>query len=157
VLTVIAGGQLLEDNATVASGTEIVFGYDVSGADYLYLLQRGGGETLTLLYPASGLAWLSAESGVGQVTPADPNARFGDEPVAPWSPQQGGELEFILIASPTPRDVASDAKTSEAVFLLPPPYVKGPAAGVAKVLDRVTITFADDEPALPGGSPEPPR
>ncbi|MCP4872263.1 MAG: hypothetical protein GY898_26470 [Proteobacteria bacterium] len=137
-------------------GTEIVFGYEVTGGDYLYLLQQGGGS-LSVLYPPSGLAWLNADAGKGKITPMDPSARPEDEALPAWNPEHSGELTFILVAAPAPRDVAPDAQTtSVATFLKPPPYVTGPAAGLAVELDRVTVTFADGDPAPPGDSPAPP-
>jgi len=154
-LTILSGDDSIATGATVERSTEIVFGYEASGADYLYLLQRGGGS-LTVLYPPSGLAWLNADAGTGRVTPSDPSSRPEDAALPAWNPEHSGELEFILVAAPAPRDVAPDAQTSSVeTFLLPPPYVTGPAAGMAVVLDRVTVTFADGATAPPEDSPEP--
>lgn len=148
---------MLEDGAVVERGVEVVFAYEATGADYLFLLQQGGG-TLQILFPPHGLAWLREADGSGRVTPMDPSARPEDEPLPAWNPESSGELEFVLVAAPAPRDVPPDAQAGELeTFLLGPPYVKGPAAGRAVVLDRTTVTFADDDaPAPPEDSPEPP-
>ena len=55
--------------------------------------------------------------------------------------------EFILVAAPAPRDVQPDSQAASVeTFLLPPAHVKGPSAGLAVVLDSVSVTFADPAP-----------
>ena len=63
--------------------------------------------------------------------------------------EEGGRLEFVLVASAAPRDVASDGQIeSFEDFLLPPPYVEGPiarravaSAGHARALSKLCLAL----------------
>ena len=108
---------------------------------YLYLLQRSAGS-LQILSPATGLVWMNRPGETMRVVPSTGQTNEAGEEPTSWSPEQSGELEFILVIAPAPRDVPSDTRvTTLDEFLAPPPFVRGPLAAPAQVLSRLTLVW----------------
>ncbi len=105
------------------------------GADYLYLL-RTEGEQVRVLFPPAGDVWLAAQGGRESVVPQPPSAQPDDAPLPTWSPDGGQPPPLLLVATPTPRDVAPGLELTLDLFLAPPPYVAGPLARPGVVLHR---------------------
>jgi len=136
------------EGATLPRSAGVVFAVDGGKNDYLYLLQQGS-RGLEVLYPPTGLIWMHPGQ-ASRVVPFGPNTRPEDEPETSWNADQSGTAEFILVSAPSPRDVPSDGRVhSLDRFLKPPPYVRGPAAGPAEVVSRVTATWLDSDEGTP--------
>jgi len=138
--------QPIPNGATLPRSAEVVFEvFAQSGVDYLYLLQQQG-DGLQVLLPTNGLVWMRP-SGTSRVAPRAPDASAEEAASSTWSADQTGELEFILVAAKAPRDVPSDGRISSLErFLLPPPFVRGPAASPATVLARRSVLWLEDDP-----------
>ena len=134
--------RALSDGSKVPGFTRVYFEVRVpSQGGYLYLLQKSAGS-LQVLRPATGLVWMNRPGETMRVVPSSGQTNDdGDQP-ASWSPEQSGELEFILVRAPAPRDVPSDTRvTTLDEFLAPPPFVRGPLAAPAKILSRLTLVW----------------
>lgn len=136
--------QLVAKGESLPRSAEVIFEVHVTEGDYLYLLQTNS-RGLEILLPATGLVWMRPD-GPTRVIPLGPNARPGDAAPQAWNSDQSGATEFVLVSAAAPRDVPSDARVASLeLFLLPPPYVKGPAAAPARVLARFPVTWLDSD------------
>ncbi len=134
--------QPLADGSEVPSSTRAYFEVRTpSDGGYLYLLQKSAGS-LQVLSPATGLVWMNRPGETMRVVPSTGQTNNAGEQPTSWSPEQSGELEFILVIAPAPRDVPSDTRvTTLDEFLAPPPFVRGPLAAPAQVLSRLTLVW----------------
>jgi len=130
----VKDGALLEDD------TPIRFITEVEGADYLYLLQRSNAG-VEVLHPPTGQVFL-AKKGPQLVVPHPPNLDLEEQPQGGYTAAGEGSFEFLLVASPVPRNFPSNSQLETVERLLaPPPYVAGHAAEPAVVLARHKLTW----------------
>ena len=134
--------RALSDGSEVPGLTRAYFEVRIpSNGGYLYLLQKSAGS-LQVLSPATGLVWMNRPGETMRVVPSTGQKNDDGEQPTSWSPEQSGELEFILVRAPAPRDVPSDTRvTTLDEFLAPPPFVRGPLAAPAQVLSRLTLVW----------------
>jgi len=149
LLQVINGLQQLRpvnSGDSLPRSAEVIFEVRAEeGADYLYLLERRNDEVHVLL-PESGLAWMRP-SATSLATPRAPEATATEVMASSWNADRTGELEFLLVAATVPRDVPSDSRVrSVEQFLLPPPFVSGPAADQGKILARTRVNWLEEDP-----------
>jgi len=134
--------RALSDGSEVPASTRAYFEVRApSTSGYLYLLQKSAGS-LQVLSPATGLVWMNRPGEAMRVVPSTSQTNDDQEPPRSWSPEQTGQLEFILVSAPAPRDVPSDTRvTTLEEFLAPPPFVRGPLATPGRVLSRLTLVW----------------
>ena len=141
-------GRPLPDGAELSPDDLLVFGVAGAGDGYFMLLEQAG-ERLAVIHPA-----------FGQVVPAQPEEQLlrpqppwllESEPELPgWRPGGWGELTYLLVVTPTPRDAPSGRELVALEQLLaPPPYVRGPAAERAAVAARLTLRRPIPEGGIP--------
>jgi len=147
-LTVLASdGKTIEDGSIVDRGQEVMFRVETRGTPYLYLLRKSNEEALEVLWPPTGLIWMATPE-AQTIIPQAPSIRAGDEHSPSWNPESAGPSEFLLVGAGAPRDVPQDGRTASLErFLLPPAFVRGPAARAAVVLARTSVTWEQDEGA----------
>jgi hypothetical protein len=137
-------GEVLDRGATVR------FVVDVQRGDYLHLLQRNG-RGVSALYPSTGLVWMRPE-GVEHLVPQPPYLRDEERQLG-FNGEDDGEAEYLLVAAPAPRPVPADGWLDALpTFLAGPPYVQGPAAADAVVVDRFRVVWGAEV-----ADPDPPR
>jgi len=138
--------EQLKSGATIPRSAEVAFDVRAhEGGDYLYLIQRRD-KDLRILMPATGLGWLKPK-GTSRVVPLGPHASSASPVSSGWNADQTGLLEFILVASVSPRDVPSDSRIESLErFLLPPPFVRGELARPAEVIARFRVNWLEDDP-----------
>lgn len=138
--------QPVTNGASLPRSAEVVFEVTAEdGADYLYLLERRNDEVHVLL-PESGLVWMRPKT-TSLATPRAPEATATEALARSWNADRTGELEFLLVAAVVPRDVPSDGSVpSLEQFLLPPPFVRGPAATPARVVARAQVNWLERDP-----------
>lgn len=142
-----AGGNVdIADGSSLEEDSLVVFKTRVEGADYLYLLQKSNAG-VEVLHPSTGQAFMHRK-GEQRIVPHRPNQDSIDEPgPEAYSGAGTGIFEYILLASPVPRDFPSNSQVEEVERLLaPPPYLKGFAAQRAVVLDSIKVTWGVPEP-----------
>ena len=136
----------INDGASLPEDSQVVFFTRAQGSDYLYLLQRSNGG-VEVLHPSTGQVFLNRER-EQRVVPHRPTG--GDiEEEAPdgFSGAGTGVFEYILVASPVPRDFPSNSQVESVERMLaPPPYVTGYAALPAVVLASMKVTWGAPEP-----------
>jgi len=134
----VQDGVLLEDD------TPIRFIIEVEGADYLYLLQRSN-SGVEVLHPPTGQVFL-AKKGPQVVVPHPPNLELGERAEGGYTAAGEGSFEFLLVASPVPRNFPSNSQLETVERLLaPPPYLAGHAAAPAVVLASHKITWGQHD------------
>jgi hypothetical protein len=136
----------LESGATIPRSAEVAFDVRAHGeGDYLYLIQRRE-DDIRILMPATGLGWLKPES-TSRVVPIGPHASSASPASPGWNADQTGLLEFLLVASVSPRDVPSDSRIESLErFLLPPPFVRGELARPARVIASFRVNWLEQDP-----------
>ncbi|HCP46305.1 MAG TPA: hypothetical protein DIU15_09700 [Deltaproteobacteria bacterium] len=135
-----AGPKTVDNGALLEEDTAIRFIAEVQGADYLYLLQRSNAG-VEVLHPPTGQVFL-AKKGPQVVVPHPPNLELGERPQGGYTAAGEGSFEFLLVASPVPRNFPSNSQLETVERLLaPPPYLTGHAAAPAVVLASQKITW----------------
>ena len=124
----------------------MVFLTRVEGADYLYLLQESNAG-VEVLHPSTGQAFMN-QKGEQRIIPHRPNEdRIDERGPAGYTGAGTGIFEYILVASPVPRDFPSNSQVEEVERLLaPPPYLQGFAAGRAIVVASIKVTWGIADP-----------
>jgi hypothetical protein len=82
-----------------------------------------------------------------RVVPHPPNMDLEERPEAGYTAAGTGVFEYLLVASPVPRDFPSNSQVSTVERILhPPPYLAGTMAQPAVVLDTIRVTWGEADP-----------
>ncbi len=142
-MELLGGGQHadIEDGSRLPEDSQVVFFTRAQGSDYLYLLQRSNGG-VEVLHPSTGQVFMNRER-EQKIVPHRPTGGDIEEEVPDgFSGAGAGIFEYILVASPVPRDFPSNSQVESLERLLaPPPYLNGYAAQPAVVLANMKITW----------------
>ncbi len=146
-LELLGGGDNadIEDGSNLPEDSLVVFMARVEGADYLYLLQKSNGG-VEVLHPSTGQVFMN-RGGEQRIVPHRPNEADNQERgPAGYSGAGTGVFEYLLVASPVPRDFPSNSQIEEVGRLLaPPPYLEGAAAQPAVVVASHKVTWGVPE------------
>lgn len=147
----VIDGEVLERSALIR------FVVTVERGDYLHLLQKNA-RGISALYPPTGLVWMSP-SGVEHLAPQPPYLRDEERQLG-FHGEDDGEAEYLLVIAPVPRPAPPDSWLPDLdTFLRGPPYLQGPAAADAVVVDRFRVVWgaAHSDPEVPqvGGGDDP--
>ncbi len=143
-------GEVLDRGALIRFVVEVQEGY------YLHLLQRND-RGVSALYPSTGLVWMRPV-GVEHLVPQPPYMQEEERQLG-FNGEDDGAAEYLLVVAPSPRPVPADSWLPDlGTFLAGPPYIVGPAAGAATVVDRVSVVWGAEveDPTAPqlGGDDE---
>jgi hypothetical protein len=147
-MELLGGGEHadIEDESNLPDGSQVVFFTRAQGGDYLYLLQRSNGG-VEVLHPSTGQVFMNREREQRVVPHRPTGGDIEEESPAGFSGAGNGSFEYILVASPVPRDFPSNSQVETLERLLaPPPYVSGYAALPAKVLATIKVTWGAPDP-----------
>ncbi len=147
-MEVLGGGATadIEDGASLPEDSLVVFFTRAQGSDYLYLLQRSNGG-VEVLHPSTGQVFLNREREQRVVPHRPTGGDVEEEGPDGFSGAGTGVFEYILIASPVPRDFPSNSQVESLERMLaPPPYVSGYASLPAVVLASMKVTWGAPEP-----------
>ena|GEM_PF-3035403 len=147
-MELLGGGEKadIEDGSNLPDGSQVVFFTKGEGADYLYLLQRSNGG-VEVLHPSTGQVFMNREREQRIVPHRPTGGDVEEESPAGFSGAGNGHFEYILVASPVPRDFPSNSQVETLERLLAaPPYVSGYAALPAQVLATMKITWGTPDP-----------
>lgn len=147
-LEIVGGGEHADvaDGSSIPEDTQVVFMTRVEGADYLYLLQKSNAG-VEVLHPSTGQVFLNRD-GEQRIVPHRPNEDSIEERgPSGYSGAGTGIFEYILVASPVPRDFPSNSQVETTERMLaPPPYVGGYAALPAVVVASIKVIWGVPEP-----------
>ena len=131
----------IEDDSALPEDSQVVFFAHAQGSDYLYLLQRSNGG-VEVLHPSTGQVFMSRDR-EQRIVPHRPTGGDVDEQSpAGFSGAGAGIFEYILVASPVPRDFPSNSQVQSLDRLIaPPPFMSGYAALPAVVLASMKVTW----------------
>lgn len=100
---------------------------------WLYLLEKS--TEVRVISPAPHQVLLGGD---GALT-IEPHS-FSGAPPGQWRSSHHGEVEYVLVAAPTPRDVVGSRPLPDVdTFLAPPPSLSGPSATPAIVVARLSL------------------
>lgn len=131
---------VIEGDEVVVFVTQV----DPSRDEYVYLLESTGGAP-RMIHPRMGRVHLSGETGgERRIRPLPANEVMTgdeDEPEG-WQVTGGGWAQYLLVATPSPRDESSAGSLgSLEMFLEPPPYATGKAAKAGRLVDAITVRW----------------
>ena len=142
-MELLGGGEQadIEDGTKLSEDSQVVFFTKALGGDYLYLLQRSNGG-VEVLHPSTGQVFMNREREQRIVPHRPTGGDIEEESPAGFSGAGNGSFEYILVASPVPRDFPSNSQVESLERLLaPPPYVSGYAALPAVVIASMKLTW----------------
>ncbi len=136
----------ITDGSSLPEDSQVVFITRVENADYLYLLQKSNGG-VEVLHPSTGQVFMN-QDGEQRIVPHRPNeGTIEERGPEGYSGAGTGFFEYILVASPVPRDFPSNSQVEEVERLLaPPPYLEGFAAQRAVIVASLKVTWGIPEP-----------
>ena len=138
------GGGKVAEGSILQEDSQIYFLVETTGADYLYLLQHSNAG-VEVLHPPTGQVFLST-AGQQRIVPHPPNMDAEEQPLTGYSTTGTGVFEYLLLASPVPRDFPSNSQVSTVERMVqPPPYLSGPMAQPAVILDKIRVTWGSDD------------
>jgi hypothetical protein len=142
-IEIVGGGEQADvaDGSNLPEDTQVAFMTRVEGADYLYLLQKSNAG-VEVLHPSTGQVFIN-EGGEQRIVPHRPNEdSINERRPGGYSGAGTGVFEYILVASPVPRDFPSNSQVETTERMLaPPPYVEGYAALPAVIVASIKVIW----------------
>ena len=138
--------RIVPHKGVIAGDEVVVFDTRVDPVhdEYVYLLETTGGAP-RMIHPRMGRVHLSNElDGVRRIRPRPANEVVTGEEEEPegWQVAGGGWAQYLLVATPSPRDESSAGSLGSLdMFLEAPPFATGKAASPGRLVDVITVRW----------------